>query len=1008
MKLSPVPRTFRSKQTLLKSGSFISAGFSGIYRPQLHVPLRLLNVVLSKSCPISKTHHTLEIMSHPAGFQSTFPNWVLFPGIVLGYLGLGELCNLLIPQGSSVSLIGFSAGFAFAVVLLSRGGLWPAVLLGAILSGWLTGKPWSVNLCDAVGITGSTLFGYWALKRSQFDTTLSSLSAIFPLIFFTVLVLPVGTATAEIVGRSLAAPAEWVNPVSGWWLFWTRDSLGLLLITPLTLVLRRDWVRGEETFAWKSCLLWLTAFGGLAYLVFLTPKLARFPLAFVFFPLLLWSGTRFGTLCTLLGCLILGLVGAIGVRFLKGPFADLQGIELSLTWALFLGVHVLTGLLLSVAVGEQRRTDLQLHTSQEFFRAISEQMPDGLMVVEAADQVLESRVVQANWAAGRMRGYQPGEMVGMPLAELIAPELLEQLPSRWEHLLEGKTLRLESSHQRKDGTAFPVDISSRRIVLGSQHYIVILIRDVSKRKEAEQALRDREARLALAQELAELGWWEWYPATNLLILSLRMKQILGFAEEEETDTPEKVFSRVHPEDLPRLQEVQRLVTEKQISKEVEYRAVIPGKGERVVYSPPGLIELNEDGEIHRVLGTAWDITVRKQQEAERVRLEARIQHGQKLESLAVLAGGVAHDFNNLLTVIMGNANLAEMELAEESPARLCLAQLVEASERAADLCNQMLAYSGKGHFLIETVNFNRMIPEIAPLLESVISSRAEVEYQLNDPLPMVEVDTTQMRQVLLNLLTNASEALAEEGGRITVSTASATLSRADLNKSIAGEELEPGTFVILEVADTGSGMTKATCEKIFDPFFSTRFTGRGLGLAAVLGIVRGHEGALRVDSQPGRGTRFQVLLPATGTEEPVAEVEVESTNETIDAGTGTILVVEDEPMVLKIAREALERAGYQVLTSNNGEGGIEVLRQHHPQIDLVVLDLTMPTLSGVETFEQMRQIQPEVRVLLTTGYNEEEVNRRFGEHQPTGFLQKPFRPQELVDVIRRIMSVARM
>ncbi|HVB38394.1 MAG TPA: ATP-binding protein, partial [Vicinamibacterales bacterium] len=389
---------------------------------------------------------------------------------------------------------------------------------------------------------------------------------------------------------------------------------------------------------------------------------------------------------------------------------------------------------------------------------------------------------------------------------------------------------------------------------------------------------------------------------------------------------------------------------------------------------------------------------------ERLRLEAQVQHAQKLESLGVLAGGIAHDFNNLLLGVLGHAGLARMELAPDSPIHSRLAQIELTAQRAAELTNQMLAYSGKGRFVIQPLDLSNLVHEMAHLLHSVISKKAELRFDFADELPAVNGDVSQIRQIVMNLITNASDAIGEENGTITIRTGMVRVDPQYLADTYVNEALPDGPYVFVEVSDTGCGMDAATRARIFDPFFTTKFTGRGLGLAAVLGIVRGHHGAIKVYSEPGLGTTFKVLLPAAA-EAALAMNVAAPPREAWHSG-GLVLVVDDEEGVRTVAQGVLERCGFDVLEAGDGHEGVEVFRAHAADIRAVLLDMTMPRMSGVEALREIRQIRRDVPVILSSGYSEADAidHFRFGGDELSGFIQKPYAAAGLVDKLRQVLE----
>jgi two-component system, cell cycle sensor histidine kinase and response regulator CckA len=349
----------------------------------------------------------------------------------------------------------------------------------------------------------------------------------------------------------------------------------------------------------------------------------------------------------------------------------------------------------------------------------------------------------------------------------------------------------------------------------------------------------------------------------------------------------------------------------------------------------------------------------------------------------VLAGGIAHDFNNLLHVVLGNADLARLQLDAAAPAREYLDEVIRATQRAGELTQQLLAYSGRGAIEIRHLSLSDEVREMATLLRTAISKQATLVWELTPGLPAVTADPTQVRQVVMNLITNASDALGDAAGTITLRT------------GLDGE------LVFLEVSDTGVGMDTGTLQRIFDPFFSTKFTGRGLGLAAVMGIVESHHGHIRIRSAPGEGTTFRILFPAVPDSADAGPPRVSATQW---RGQGTVLVVEDEEGVREVVRRMLERLGFQVITAEDGIAALERLEAHQGAIAAVLLDLSMPRMTGQEALHEIRRLRPDVPMVLMSGYTEQEVASKLLDSVggATGFLQKPFLPEDLTSVLREV------
>jgi PAS domain S-box-containing protein len=396
-----------------------------------------------------------------------------------------------------------------------------------------------------------------------------------------------------------------------------------------------------------------------------------------------------------------------------------------------------------------------------------------------------------------------------------------------------------------------------------------------------------------------------------------------------------------------------------------------------------------------------DSSERRRAEDERLKFLSQIQQTQKLESLGVLAGGIAHDFNNLLMAVLGHADLALDALPSSSEARDDLAEIRRAAQRATELCKQMLAYSGKGRFVIQPVEMQKVVEEMLHMLRVSISKNAILKLNFSPNLPPVDADASQMRQVVMNLVVNASEAIGERSGVITLSTGAMDCDRGYLSESWLDEQLPEGMYVFIEVADTGAGMDAETRARIFDPFFTTKFTGRGLGLAAVLGIVRGHRGAIKVYSELGRGTTLKVLFPASQR----AEVqERRSAVRGMYEGKGTVLLVDDDESVRAVGRKMLERIGFTVVTAADGAEAIARFRERADDIICAIVDLTMPHVDGAETFRELRRMRPGVRVILSSGYNEQDVTQRFVGKGLAGFIQKPYQLSTLVAVLKEVLE----
>jgi CheY-like chemotaxis protein len=353
--------------------------------------------------------------------------------------------------------------------------------------------------------------------------------------------------------------------------------------------------------------------------------------------------------------------------------------------------------------------------------------------------------------------------------------------------------------------------------------------------------------------------------------------------------------------------------------------------------------------------------------------------------------------------ILGNADLAMIELPSSSPAVSFIAEIAKVARRAADLCNQMLAYSGKGRFIIERLDLSETVRDISHMLRASITKQAILREELDENLPPIQADPTQVRQVVMNLITNASEALGDRGGVIAVRTETVHHDGTKLGAGQSAQPLAAGTYVVLEVTDTGVGMNSETIARVFDPFFTTKFTGRGLGLAAVQGIVRGHDGAILIDSTPGKGTTFRVYLPAAENTEGTYATETRQAEDEWSA-TGLALLAEDEEAVRTVGQRMLEHIGFEVLTALDGDEAIELFSRHHRILEVVLLDLTMPGLAGEDVARELDKIDPDVPIILCSGFTEQAVVDRFDTNPPAAFVQKPYRLETLRSTLRNVLT----
>ena len=617
--------------------------------------------------------------------------------------------------------------------------------------------------------------------------------------------------------------------------------------------------------------------------------------------------------------------------------------------------------------------------------------------VEAAPEATveldrSGRIVRANAAAESLAEADAGKLVGRHLSDLV---------EGGSSLGDGRDGAFRGSLRAFDGRTRGVTVRWQR---GPEGFVAG-IRPVEPR---EEAIASRELEALRQSEKLLRSIIDHTPAIifakeldgRYLLVNNHFEKVAGVPRRE-------IYGRtdhdLFPPDMARrLREHDARTLEAGSPFLYEERFAHPD-GERTFLTVKVPL-LDVEGNATALCGVATDITARKHDEEERVELASRAQHAQKLESLGALAGGIAHDFNNLLLTILGNASLAREDAEPGSRLARQLTDVEEAATRASQLCKQLLAYSGKGRFVMQALDPNQRLREVVHLLDVAVTRGATIHLDLEPDLPAVLGDPAQFDQALMNLVTNGSEAIGDRRGVISIETGRVDLEAGGLDAMLHAERSEPGPYVRVAVSDTGCGMEASELQRVFDPFYTTKSTGRGLGMAAVLGIVRGHGGAIRGRSEPDRGATFELFFPAAEGIEAAPTPRPELTGEW--RGHGTVLVVDDEASIRALVRGILEPLGFRVRTASDGDEALRLFVQHEQEVTLVLLDLTMPVLSGEETFRALQRIRGDVPVILTSGYSRTDMADRFTGTGLAGFLQKPYRPGELVAAIRHALEHA--
>jgi PAS domain S-box-containing protein len=650
-------------------------------------------------------------------------------------------------------------------------------------------------------------------------------------------------------------------------------------------------------------------------------------------------------------------------------------------------------------VTESRQAGRALRIAGDRFREMAENAADLIGELDAS-----WRFVYVSPNSRTLLGTPAEDFVGLSvddprIQERLHPEDRPAVNQAFlRQLAEGGEGQVEYRCRHGDGSWRWLETRGRSYrTQGGELRTLIISRDVTERAQVQAELRKSEERYRVLAETTHDLVVELDADGKVVYVSPNCESILGYAREEMAGT--LPFALLHPDDVERLAEsfldrIQSFAPRRRGTLlRVRHR-----NGSWRWLEGGGVNYRTVSGET-RVVAVIRDVTEQRQAEEERRRLEEWIRQAQKLESLGLMAGGIAHDFNNLLTPILGDASLALMDLAPGSPVRARLEKIQKTAQRAAQLTNQMLDYAGRGALMTEPLDLSRVVAEMGELLETTVARRAELQRTLPEGLPAIEGDATQVSQVVMNLITNAAEALPATRGRIAVATGTVEATRSDLERLLLGEGLPAGLYVYVEVWDTGCGMTPETRARIFDPFFTTKFTGRGLGLAAVLGIVRAHHAAIEIESEPGRGTRFRVLFPAR----PAGRATPRAGNDAPQAapGKGKVLVVDDDPGVLELTVETLSRAGFEVVSASDAASAVARFRESPDEFRIVLLDLNMPGAGGEDAFEAIRRLRPAAKIVLVSGYSNDRAGGRMG---PSEFLQKPFLPSMLLEKVHALLE----
>lgn len=659
-------------------------------------------------------------------------------------------------------------------------------------------------------------------------------------------------------------------------------------------------------------------------------------------------------------------------------------------------IYILNGLffwLLALLWIAYRRWRDALIAQQELEHVLMSISPDSLVVINR-----ERVITMCSGQVEAMFGLKEKELLGKKTDVLYYDRRLRGEKGEIAARLERFGFHVGyATGKRIDGGTFPLEVITGTIRY--QQGAVILMRDITERCNIEDALRHSEARFDLFMRYLPGFAFIKDSHGRRVYLNSNYERVLGWNISECIG---KTDAELHNPELAK----QFALTDAQVLSEaraVRYVTRLGDKGEeRALLTVKFPIPASDEGAA-LIGGLCLDITEQEAAERERREIEHQMQQAQKLESLGLLAGGIAHDFSNLLMGMLGHADLALTKVVADDGARHHIEEVVASAQRAAELANQLLAYSGEGKFLLEVVNLSNVVEDLSGLLKVSITKKAMLHVNLDPALPPVECDATQIRQVLMNIIVNASDALENRPGTITVETGLARLSAEKLTGSANwGAALKEGDYVYVKITDTGIGMDEDTMSRIFDPFFSTKFAGHGLGLAAALGIVRSHHGTIRITSTPGQGSVFTVYLPSST--KPLTQPTTEKLAKSLWKGSGTVLLADDEDTVRDVATMMLEEIGFDVISVTNGREAVESARENGSRLSVILLDLTMPAIGGVEAYHAIRAFNSGIPIVLSSGYNkEDDVAVTAGIARPL-FLKKPYRLDAMRAVFKRALE----
>ncbi len=636
----------------------------------------------------------------------------------------------------------------------------------------------------------------------------------------------------------------------------------------------------------------------------------------------------------------------------------------------------------------------KLDPGEKRFRTVFDAAPLGIAIADAKGYILE-----VNDAFFRLLGYSKDKIKELTFLDITHPDDRAETKKLSRKARDGKinSYQTEKRYLKQNGDSLWGIVRATAIKDNNDNllYWLALIEDITERKAAKEALKQTGKRYRNILESIEEGYFEVDLKGNFTFFNDQVCKITGYPHPELMGMNNRQYTS--PATARKMYQTFNRIFETGKSANITKYEIIRKDGTKKNLEVSAALMRNFDDAPIGFRGVLRDVTDRIQAEKDRKRLESQVQHAQKMEAIGTLAGGIAHDFNNLLMGFQGNISLMLMDLEEEHPHCEFLNNMERYVRRGSELTRQILGFARAGKYQVKTTILNDLLSKSADMF-SRTKKEITIHKKFQEDLWSVEVDQGQIGQVLLNLFVNAWQAMPG-GGNLFLETENVTLEENDYDKPYA---ISPGRYVRISVSDTGIGMDKATQERIFEPFFTTKGVGRGtgLGLASTYGIIKNHNGIINVYSEKGHGTTFKIYLPASKKQ----VIEEKPRLEAAQGGTEMILLVDDEEMVADIGKDMLEKLGYTVLAAASGTEAIKIFNANRDQVKLVILDMIMPDMSGGETFNRLKAIKPDAKILLSSGYSLNGRASKIMERGCNGFIQKPFNLKQISRKIRDILD----